>query len=177
AVSVGSVGSTRQVINVAAGTHATDAVNLGQLNAATAAFNARISQLQAAFAAAPGMRAMAFGVPVAPAGGDVRIRADGSTSIGATALVASDAANAVAIGEDAQVTASNAVALGQGSVADEENTVSVGRAGHERRVVNVAAGVHSTDAVNVEQLQASRTSAVQSANAYTDARFRQALLD
>src|SRR5690606_25624507 len=118
-----------------------------------------------------------FGVPVAPAGGDVRIRADGSTSIGATALVASDAANAVAIGEDAQVTASNAVALGQGSVADEENTVSVGRAGHERRVVNVAAGVHSTDAVNVEQLQASRTSAVQSANAYTDARFRQALLD
>jgi hypothetical protein len=46
------------------------------------------------------------------------------------------------------------VALGAGSIADQANTVSVGSAGNERKVVNVAAGTASTDAVNVGQLNA-----------------------
>lgn len=128
-VSVGWSGGERQITNVAAGTQATDAVNLAQLNAATAAFGSQITQLQAAFAAGPAMRAMAFGTPLPTVAG-------------------------------LQIDA-------------EANTVSMGSAGNERRVVNVAAGVQATDAVNVEQLQASRTTAVRTANLYTDARFQQ----
>ena len=46
------------------------------------------------------------------------------------------------------------MALGNGSVADEANTVSVGSVGNERRITNVADGVNSFDAVNVQQLNA-----------------------
>src|SRR5689334_12725925 len=48
---------------------------------------------------------------------------------------------------------SNSVAVGSDSVATDANTVSVGSSGNERRVTNVAAGVHGTDAVNVTQLK------------------------
>jgi autotransporter adhesin len=53
------------------------------------------------------------------------------------------------------------VALGSGSVADRADSVSVGRAGNERQVTHVAAGTAGTDAVNVNQLQASRAGTVQ----------------
>ena len=45
-VSVGSAGSERQITNVAAGTALTDAVNVGQLNAATAGLGSDISALE-----------------------------------------------------------------------------------------------------------------------------------
>jgi autotransporter adhesin len=48
----------------------------------------------------------------------------------------------------------NSIAIGQGSVADQANTVSVGASGSERRIVNVGAGVASTDAVNMGQFNA-----------------------
>jgi autotransporter adhesin len=51
--------------------------------------------------------------------------------------------------------AANSVALGAGSVATESNTVSVGSRGYERRVTNVAPGVNGTDAVNLNQMNAS----------------------
>ena len=44
--------------------------------------------------------------------------------------------------------------MGAGSVADAADTVSVGSSGSERQIVNVAAGVANTDAVNVSQLNA-----------------------
>ncbi|MFA9441937.1 YadA family autotransporter adhesin, partial [Uliginosibacterium sp. sgz301328] len=56
--------------------------------------------------------------------------------------------------DDAQVVAgTNSAAIGANSVADRANTVSVGSAGHERQIVNVAAGTQDTDAVNVSQLK------------------------
>jgi autotransporter adhesin len=61
-------------------------------------------------------------------------------------------AESIAIGHSAQAIADGSVAIGQGSVADQANTVSVGASGSERRIVNVAAGVASTDAVNMGQL-------------------------
>ena len=62
-----------------------------------------------------------------------------------------------ALGEWAQANAEGAVALGSGSIANEAHTVSVGsgKAGAPdatRRIVNVAAGIGGTDAVNVNQL-------------------------
>ncbi|HEY1076490.1 MAG TPA: YadA-like family protein [Fontimonas sp.] len=61
--------------------------------------------------------------------------------------------SSVAIGTGASSTAANAVAIGSNSVADVANTVSVGKAGAERNIVNVRAGVNDTDAVNVSQLK------------------------
>ncbi len=63
------------------------------------------------------------------------------------------AAESTALGSGAQATATGAVALGTNSVANQANTVSVGSVGNERRIVNVAAGVDRTDAVNVGQLR------------------------
>ncbi|MET3930967.1 autotransporter adhesin [Lysobacter sp. OAE881] len=61
--------------------------------------------------------------------------------------------DSVAIGGNAIANAKNSVALGSNSTTDRENTVSVGKAGAERQVVNVKAGVQQTDAVNVSQLK------------------------
>ncbi|WP_232338429.1 YadA-like family protein [Lysobacter soli] len=61
--------------------------------------------------------------------------------------------DSVAIGGNAIANAKNSVALGSNSTSDRENTVSVGKAGAERQVVNVKAGVEQTDAVNVSQLK------------------------
>ncbi|MBB6182791.1 YadA family autotransporter adhesin [Oleiagrimonas soli] len=87
------------------------------------------------------------GLPPPNASGD-NSAAGGS---GATA----SGSDSTAVGNGATASASNAVALGAGSVADRDNTVSVGADGNERQITHVAAGTEATDAVNVEQLQAS----------------------
>ncbi len=63
------------------------------------------------------------------------------------------AADAVAIGGNAQAIASGSVALGANALADRDNTVSVGVAGKERQITNAAAGTANTDAVNVAQMK------------------------
>ncbi len=57
-----------------------------------------------------------------------------------------------AIGASAQALPSGSVAIGYLSVASDINTVSVGSPGSERRVMNIADGTNSTDAVNLRQL-------------------------
>jgi autotransporter adhesin len=49
------------------------------------------------------------------------------------------------------VTKKRSVAIGDGSVANVADTVSVGRNTLQRRIVNVAAAVNPTDAVNLAQ--------------------------
>uniref|UniRef100_UPI001ABBA37A YadA family autotransporter adhesin n=1 Tax=Burkholderia ambifaria TaxID=152480 RepID=UPI001ABBA37A len=79
--------------------------------------------------------------------------------------------NSTAIGTNARSTAKNAVALGQDSVADREDTVSVGSEGHERQISHVASAKAGTDAVNLDQLNASVADGVQQSNNYTDQRI------
>ena len=108
-------------------------------------------------------------VPVDEASSD---GAFGGIAIGSDSGTSAD--NGIAIGALARATARDAVALGAGSVADQANTVSVGSAqansyeasandgvtrtqlssaANARRVVNMAAGMGDTDAVNVDQLK------------------------
>ncbi len=61
--------------------------------------------------------------------------------------------NTFVLGNNVTTTANDAVLLGSGSTATEDHVVSVGSEGNERKIVNVAAGVHDTDAVNVVQLK------------------------
>ncbi len=60
--------------------------------------------------------------------------------------------NSTAYGYNASASAEGSVAIGYGSVADVANTFSVGASGSERRIVNVAAGINDTDAVNFSQI-------------------------
>lgn len=81
-------------------------------------------------------------------GATVEAGADASVAIGNNTRVLSGAVNSVAIGVGSGVSADNSVALGAGTWATQDNTVAVGN----RRIVGVADGVNSTDAVNVRQL-------------------------
>jgi autotransporter adhesin len=139
----GNAGGTA-IHNVAAGTLATDAVNLSQLNNLVEHVT-NLSTSNSAF-----------------------FNASGDTS--AETAVASGN-HAVAMGANATASAANSVALGAGSVADRASTVSVGSAGSERQITNVAAGTSATDAVNLDQLTKSASSTLGQANSYTDQRF------
>lgn len=111
---------------------------------------------------AVGTNAIATGQGATATGQGAVANAAGTTALGNNASATS--ANATAVGSGAQASANNSVAVGANSVANEANTVSVGSAGNERRVVNVAPGVNGTDAVNVSQLNAGVTQAINYTN-------------
>ncbi|MDF0503838.1 ESPR-type extended signal peptide-containing protein, partial [Burkholderia cenocepacia] len=110
---------TRQIVNVAAGTQDTDAVNLGQMNAAiSAANNPYVAVSTGTYAAATAARA----------GGS-------ATAVGANA--SATGTSAVALGGNTSATGQNAVALGTLSRATGSETVAVGVSAN-------AAGTNST---------------------------------
>ncbi|WP_319001612.1 YadA-like family protein [Burkholderia cepacia] len=181
AVSVGSTSLQRQITNVAAGTQNTDAVNLGQMNAAIAAgSNPYVAVRGSTAARASGTQSIAIGDgAIANAtntnGGqtNIAVGAKAYTSGGFGQLAIGEGASAtnanaggaiaigrgamttqrgVALGDGASVTAQYGVALGDTSIADRANSVSVGSATLQRQITNVAAGTQATDAVNVGQL-------------------------
>jgi autotransporter adhesin len=166
--------------NVADGVDASDAVNLGQLNAA---INGAVSNITVntanPFFSAEGDRdtegAVATGTHSVASGANAQATGTNAVAIGANSIASGN--NTTALGAAANASADNAVALGQGSVADRANTVSVGAAGAERQITNVAAGVQGTDAVNVNQLQQSMNGAVGQANSYTNDQIRSARRD
>jgi trimeric autotransporter adhesin len=95
--------------------------------------------------------------------------ADGATAIGSYSTAFGNAtavgfesfaggSSSLALGAGASATRANSVALGADSVANQANTVSIGTVGGERRIVNLAPGTASTDAVNVSQLTGVSTS-------------------
>jgi hypothetical protein len=75
---------------------------------------------------------------------------NGGAAFGDNAVATSE--NSSSLGPGATAVAPNSVAIGSGSVNTVANTVSVGSPGNERRITNVEAGISSTDAVNVGQL-------------------------
>ncbi|QSX74102.1 YadA-like family protein [Lysobacter arenosi] len=177
-VSVGAAGAERQITNVAAGTQATDAVNLSQLNDLQASVDDNSRYFKAGGvndgsddAAVSGVQSVAIGANaigadnLAVAVGAGSMSSQASVAAGAASLAAGESSVAVgsyseaategsvAVGADSHALADNSVALGLQSVADRANTVSVGAAGAERQITNVAAGSEDTDAVNVAQLK------------------------
>jgi autotransporter adhesin len=161
--------------NVADGVDASDAVNLGQLNAAVngAVGNALINAASP-FISVAGDRdtegAVSSGAHAVAAGANARATGVNAVAAGANATAGGN--NATALGAAANASADSSVALGHGSVADRANTVSVGVTDQERQITNVAAGTQPTDAVNFGQLQQSMDGAVSQANRYTDDQIR-----
>ncbi|WP_053092002.1 ESPR-type extended signal peptide-containing protein [Ralstonia insidiosa] len=105
--------------------------------------------------ATPGTNNTAIGTNVLIGTDAAGTSASSATAVGANARIT--ASNGVALGRNASVgdAGTNSVALGTGSIANEADTVSVGNtnAGGQRRIVNMAAGMADTDAVNVGQMK------------------------
>ncbi|CAD6517487.1 ESPR-type extended signal peptide-containing protein [Paraburkholderia sabiae] len=138
-VSVGRQGAERQIVNVAAGSAGTDAVNVNQLNAALAGVNGGGG---------------GGGGGGGNGGNNVVLPTDLKYFHAKSALADASAAGqeTVAIGGNATALANGSVALGSNSIADRANTVSVGNDLTNRQITHLAAGTSDNDAVNVAQL-------------------------
>ncbi len=150
AVSVGAVNAERQIINVAAGTQATDAVNRAQLDVVSETTAANKLQLEVVSEAAAVNKAQLEAVSETADAAGRYFQGEGLADGSDDAMVSG--AGAVAIGRSAVASAINAVALGAGSLADRDNALSVGAVNAERQIINVASGTQATDAVNKAQL-------------------------
>ncbi len=168
--------TTARITNVADPVSGTDAVNLQTLNTALAttptptwmaSSSTDAAQVSGSGATAVGAgssagtndtaigyRATVTADNSVAVGAYSQVRSPDSVAVGANATVEEGAEGGTALGQNARVSsgATNSVALGSDSVATEPNTVSVGAPGNERRITNVAAGIRSTDAANVGQL-------------------------
>jgi trimeric autotransporter adhesin len=178
-VSVGSAGAERTLTNMAAGrisANSTDAINGSQLFATDQTLSALYSQLV-------NLNNIVNNLP--PGGGgnttntyqtstnntsNASATGNNSTAAGAGSTASGNSSTAVGAGSTAS--GDNSVAIGAGSVAAQANSVSVGSAGNERTVTNVAAGVNSTDAVNVGQLNQAIQTAKDWSKDYVDQRFQ-----
>ncbi|WP_413123740.1 beta strand repeat-containing protein [Burkholderia orbicola] len=137
-VSVGRTGAERQIVNVAAGTQNTDAVNLGQMNAAIAATAAspyvKVNATRNA-AAATGDNAVAIGQTVTSAGSssiamgsDTTASGLHSIALGASAKNVGTADRQIAIGSVAQTSGQYATAVGYMASAAGADAMAFGRA-------------------------------------------------
>ena len=178
-VSVGSIGAERQITNVAAGSSATDAANVGQvLSAELQAVNLSESYTNATAGSLVSMF-NSYGYNTSPSNGS------NSVAVGSGATATGN--NSAALGSNSSATANNSVAIGAGSTASRGaqtnykdpisgkaassvGEVSVGSAGADRQITNVAPGTAPTDAANVGQVEV----AITQANAYTSTRFAKA---
>ncbi|MGB7196551.1 MAG: hypothetical protein WBD81_24115 [Collimonas pratensis] len=198
-------GAGTVINNVAAGVAASDAANVGQLSdmqkALVSLFNSGSCKIgvsgsvacgngvsaKGANAIAQGTNASANGDNTVALGAGATASFNGSVAIGAGAQAIADPAtaignnaiasgnNSVAVGANAVASASNSVALGQGSLATRANTVSVGYTGGERQIANVAPGTLGTDAVNLNQMQASAQDTLNQSKSYAARATAQAM--
>ncbi|WP_255492548.1 ESPR-type extended signal peptide-containing protein, partial [Luteimonas sp. RC10] len=106
-ISVGRTGAERQITHVAAGTQATDAVNLAQLQAAT---NESLRYFQASGSADSDAGAFVDGDDALAAGEAASAVGQGATAVGGGALAYAD--TATAIGKDSLATGASSTALG-----------------------------------------------------------------
>ncbi|ODG86346.1 adhesin [Shigella sp. FC1882] len=168
ALSIGDDGKYRQIINVADGSEAHDAVTVRQLqNAIGAVATTPTKYFQANSTEED---SLAVGTDSLAMGAKTIVNGDKGIGIGYGAYVDANALNGIAIGSNAQVIHVNSIAIGNGSTTTRgaqtnytaynmdapQNSVgefSVGSADGQRQITNVAAGSADTDAVNVGQLK------------------------
>lgn len=116
------------------------------------------ARTEKAQASAFGHRAQALGLSTTALGADTAVYGLQGLAAGYHSVVHAHAHRGIAIGAGAEVSGMDALALGAGAQASEDRVVSVG-SGDEtlgpatRRIVNVAAAIHPSDAVNFAQMQ------------------------
>jgi len=163
----------RQITGVAAGKAGTDAVNVSQLAAVTTQLTTLISNQSGGSGGFPSTPGSSTPPPStgsnSSAGGRGAVIHDPNSPPRGNASNASGNGS-TAVGQGATSTGSNSVAMGADSNdGGRANVVAVGAANAPRQFANVGPGTDGTDAVNVNQLNAS----LSQANAYTDQRVNQ----
>jgi len=153
AVSVGDSSNTRQIINVAAGTNDTDAVNVAQLKAAQIHYystnDGGTKQGNYNNDAATGTNALAAGPAASAAGNNATALGAQATASGANATAAGVAAaasqeNAIAVGVQAAASGINSGAYGVASQASAQNALALGTQAAASGENSAAFGVAST---------------------------------
>ncbi|EPT6161848.1 YadA family autotransporter adhesin, partial [Escherichia coli] len=175
ALSIGDDGKYRQIINVADGSEAHDAVTVRQLQNAIGAVATTPTKYYHANSTAED--SLAVGEDSLAMGAKTIVNGNAGIGIGLNTLVLADAINGIAIGSNARANHADSIAMGNGSQTTRgaqtnytaynmdapQNSVgefSVGSEDGQRQITNVAAGSADTDAVNVSQLKSSEAGGV-----------------
>uniref|UniRef100_UPI00057986F4 YadA family autotransporter adhesin n=1 Tax=Escherichia coli TaxID=562 RepID=UPI00057986F4 len=183
ALSIGDDGKYRQIINVADGSEAHDAVTVRQLQNAIGAV--ATTPTKYFHANSTEEDSLAVGTDSLAMGAKTIVNGDKGIGIGYGAYVEANALNGIAIGSNAQVIHVNSIAIGNGSTTTRgaqtnytaynmdapQNSVgefSVGSEDGQRQITNVAAGSADTDAVNVGQLKVTDAQVSQNTQSITN---------
>ena len=183
ALSIGDDGKYRQIINVADGSEAHDAVTVRQLQNAIGAVATTPTKYFHANSTAED--SLAVGEDSLAMGANTIVNGNAGIGIGLNTLVLSDAINGIAIGSNARANHANSIAMGNGSQTTRgaqtgytaynmdapQNSVgefSVGSEDGQRQITNVAAGSADTDAVNVGQLKVTDAQVSQNTQSITN---------
>ncbi|EFD9245134.1 hypothetical protein F0M45_14040 [Escherichia coli] len=183
ALSIGDDGKYRQIINVADGSEAHDAVTVRQLQNAIGAVATTPSKYFHANSTEED--SLAVGEDSLAMGAKTIVNGDAGIGIGLNTLVLTDAINGIAIGSNASANHANSIAMGSGSQTTRgaqtdytaynmdapQNSVgefSVSSEDGQRQITNVAAGSADTDAVNVGQLKVTDERVAQNTQSITN---------
>ena len=183
ALSIGDDGKYRQIINVADGSEAHDAVTVRQLQNAIGAVATTPTKYYHANSTEED--SLAVGEDSLAMGAKTIVNGNAGIGIGLNTLVLSDAINGIAIGSNARANHANSIAMGNGSQTTRgaqtgytaynmdapQNSVgefSVGSEDGQRQITNVAAGSADTDAVNVGQLKVTDAQVSQNTQSITN---------
>ncbi|MDY7482735.1 YadA-like family protein [Escherichia coli] len=183
ALSIGDDGKYRQIINVADGSEAHDAVTVRQLQNAIGAVATTPTKYYHANSTAED--SLAVGEDSLAMGAKTIVNGNAGIGIGLNTLVLADANNGIAIGSNASANHANSIAMGNGSQTTRgaqtnysaynmdapQNSVgefSVGSEDGQRQITNVAAGSADTDAVNVGQLKVTDAQVSQNTQSITN---------
>ncbi|HHZ8783539.1 TPA: trimeric autotransporter adhesin UpaG, partial [Escherichia coli] len=183
ALSIGDDGKYRQIINVADGSEAHDAVTVRQLQNAIGAVATTPTKYYHANSTAED--SLAVGEDSLAMGAKTIVNGNAGIGIGLNTLVLADAINSIAIGSNARANHADSIAMGNGSQTTRgaqtnytaynmdapQNSVgefSVGSEDGQRQITNVAAGSADTDAVNVGQLKVTDAQVSQNTQSITN---------
>ncbi|HFN5611461.1 TPA: YadA-like family protein [Escherichia coli] len=183
ALSIGDDGKYRQIINVADGSEAHDAVTVRQLQNAIGAVATTPTKYYHANSTAED--SLAVGEDSLAMGAKTIVNGNAGIGIGLNTLVLADAINGIAIGSNARANHADSIAMGNGSQTTRgaqtnytaynmdapQNSVgefSVGSEDGQRQIANVAAGSADTDAVNVGQLKVTDAQVSQNTQSITN---------
>ncbi|HHI1944764.1 TPA: YadA-like family protein [Escherichia coli] len=183
ALSIGDDGKYRQIINVADGSEAHDAVTVRQLQNAIGAV--ATTPTKYFHANSTEEDSLAVGEDSLAMGAKTIVNSNAGIGIGYGAYVDANALNGIAIGSNARANHANSIAMGNGSQTTRgaqtgytaynmdapQNSVgefSVGSEDGQRQITNVAAGSADTDAVNVGQLKVTDAQVSQNTQSITN---------
>ncbi|EQY52552.1 hypothetical protein G953_03721, partial [Escherichia coli UMEA 3244-1] len=183
ALSIGDDGKYRQIINVADGSEAHDAVTVRQLQNAIGAVATTPTKYYHANSTAED--SLAVGEDSLAMGAKTIVNGNAGIGIGLNTLVLADAINGIAIGSNARANHADSIAMGNGSQTTRgaqtnytaynmdapQNSVgefSVGSEDGQRQITNVAAGSADTDAINVGQLKVTDAQVSQNTQSITN---------